>query len=92
MLDAAQTPPARASIIRVHTIRICGEYILAVQKVTGSSDLPREGQLIEFVVDGYDVSIVGTYAQHAFRSYRSVYPVERVLTWRSSGFDLSPGH
>ena len=62
-----------------------------VQTIAGSSVLPREGQLIEFVVDGYDVAIVGTYAQRAFRSHRSAYSIDQVLTWRSSGFDLSAG-
>jgi len=63
---------------------------LDVETVIGATVLPREGQLIEFIVDGYDVSIVGTFALGAFRSHRSEYAVERVLTWRSSGFDLSP--
>jgi hypothetical protein len=62
---------------------------LDIQTIAGSPVLPREGQLIEFVVDGYDVAIVGTYAQCAFRSHRSAYAIEKVLTWRASGFDLS---
>ena len=60
-----------------------------IQTSSGSAVLPREGQLVEFVVDGHEVSIVGTYAQRAFRSQRSAYAIEQVLTWRSSGFDLS---
>ncbi len=58
---------------------------MSSQTVPLSTVLPREGQLIEFVVDGHDVTIAGTYAECAFRSYHSAYAIDRVLTWRPMG-------
>jgi hypothetical protein len=58
---------------------------MSAQTVPLATVLPREGQLIEFVVDGHDVTIAGTYAEYAFRSYHSAYAIDRVLTWRPMG-------
>ena len=55
--------------------------------VTDSAGLPREGEPVEFVLDGCRVAIVGTYAQRTFRSRWSGYRVERVSSWRSADLD-----
>jgi hypothetical protein len=54
-----------------------------VQWVSSSNGLPREDQSVEFVLDGRDVAIVGTYSSHAFRSRWSGYAIARVSSWRS---------
>jgi len=59
------------------------------QGVTNSTALPYEGELVEFVLDGRKVAIVGTYAQRIFRSRLSGYHIERVSSWRSADADSS---
>lgn len=56
--------------------------------VTSSAALPQEGQPVEFVLDGREVAMDGTYVQRTFRSRWAGYEVERVHTWRSA--DWSP--
>ncbi len=58
---------------------------LAIQ----SAGLPGEGERIEFVLDGRDVAIDGTYIQRTFRSRWSGYTVERVRSWRPADVDSS---
>lgn len=46
--------------------------------------LPDEGQPVEFVLEGRDVPLAGTYVEQTFRSRWSGYAVERVRSWRSA--------
>ncbi|GAC1651681.1 MAG: hypothetical protein NVS9B15_12040 [Acidobacteriaceae bacterium] len=46
--------------------------------------LPNEGQPVEFVLEGRDVPIAGTYVAQTFRSRWSAYSVERVRSWWSA--------
>lgn len=62
---------------------------MSAQWVTSSAGLPHEGHPVEFVLDGRDVPMVGTYVEHTFRSRWSGYEVERVRTWRSADLDCS---
>jgi len=52
--------------------------------VTSSAALPQEGQPVEFVLDGREVAMDGTYVQRTFRSRWAGYEVERVHIWRSA--------
>lgn len=51
-----------------------------------SNGLPRDGEQIEFVLDGRTVAMHGTYALPAFHSHWAEYGVDRVRSWRK----LSP--
>lgn len=53
--------------------------------VATSAALPPEDKPIEFVLDGRDVAIEGTYARQTFQSRWSGYDVQRVRTWRAAG-------
>lgn len=55
-----------------------------VQSDNSYAGLPHEGQPVEFVLEGRDVPITGTYVAQTFRSRWSDYSVERVRTWRSA--------
>ena len=55
-----------------------------MQTVCDSRGLPQEGQSVEFILDGRDISMVGTYAEQTFRSRWSAYDVKRVRSWRSA--------
>jgi len=59
--------------------------------LNASAGLPREGEAVEFVLDGRGVAIVGAYAQQVFRSRWAGYGIERVSSWRSSDADSSAG-
>ena len=61
------------------------------QWVTRSAELPHEGQPVEFVLEGRDVAIDGTYAEQTFRSRWSGYAVERVHSWRSADLNSAGG-
>lgn len=52
--------------------------------VTSSAALLREGQPAEFVPDGKEVAMDGTYVQRTFRSRWACYEVKRVKLWRSA--------
>jgi hypothetical protein len=54
------------------------------QSVINSAGLPEEGQRLEFVLEGREVAMDGTYTQQTFRSRWSGYDVKRVRTWRSA--------
>lgn len=58
---------------------------MSTQSVIKSVALPHEGEQVEFVLEGREVPMVGTYAQQTFRSRWSDYDVARVRTWRSAG-------
>lgn len=49
-----------------------------------SAALPQEGQPVEFVLDGREVAMDGTYDQRTFRSRWAGYEVERLHIWRSA--------
>lgn len=55
-----------------------------VQWVKDSAGLPQEGEPVEFVLEGRDVVMNGTYVEQTFRSRWSGYAVERVRSWRSA--------
>lgn len=55
--------------------------------VNGAAGLPQEGEPVEFVLDGRDVALNGTYVEHTFRSRYSGYAIERVRSWRPVGLD-----
>jgi hypothetical protein len=57
---------------------------MSIEWIASSFGLPREGEPIEFVLDGRDVALDGTYFQQIFRSRWTGYEVDRVRTWRSS--------
>ena len=57
------------------------------QWVGSASGLPQEGQSVEFVLDGREVAMCGTYVERTFRSHWSDYPIERVRSWRPANFD-----
>ncbi len=52
--------------------------------VMSAADLPHNGQPVEFVLDGRQVAMLGTYVQQTFWSRWSGYDIQRVRTWRSS--------
>jgi len=66
---------------------------MSAQWVTSAAGLPHNGQPVEFVLDGREVALVGTYVQQTFRSRWSGYDVQRVSTWRSadSGSSVADG-
>lgn len=55
-----------------------------VQSAIDAVGLPQEGEPIEFVLEGHDVALNGTYVEHIFRLRWSGYAVERVRSWRSA--------
>ncbi len=57
--------------------------------VSSSTGLPHEGEQIQFVLDGREVAMNGTYTQQTFRSHWSNYDVARVRRWRSADPDSS---
>jgi len=61
------------------------EPSMSIEWVASSFGLPREGEPVEFILDGRDVVMDGTYVQQIFRSRWTGYEVDRVRTWRSSG-------
>ena len=59
---------------------------MCAQWVASSAELPHEGEPVEFLLDGRDVAMDGTYTRQMFRSQWSDYDVGRVRNWRL--FDL----
>jgi hypothetical protein len=55
---------------------------MSPQWVRSSALLPREGDSVEFVLDGHEVALAGTYSRQTFHSRWSRYGVQRVRTWR----------
>lgn len=60
---------------------------MSTQWVGRTTGLPQEGQSVEFVLDGHDVAMGGTYATGNFRSRWSDYAIERVGSWRAVDLD-----
>jgi len=56
--------------------------------VASSIALPPEGESVEFVLDGREVAMDGTYTQQTFQSRWSGYDVQRVRSWRPVGIPL----
>lgn len=52
--------------------------------VASSTALPPEGESVEFVLDGREVPMGGTYTHQTFQSRFSGYDVQRVRTWRAA--------
>jgi hypothetical protein len=63
---------------------------MSAQWVSSATGLPHDGESVEFVLDGRDVAMDGTYDRQTFRSRWSGYEVQRVRTWRPADID-SPG-
>ncbi len=55
-----------------------------LQWVSCSDSLPREGDLIRFLLDRRDASLDGIYVRGAFRSRWNAYDVGRVRSWRTT--------
>jgi hypothetical protein len=55
---------------------------MSAQWVTSAAGLPQSDEAVEFVLDGREVAMVGTYVQQTFWSRWSSYDVQRVRTWR----------
>ncbi len=49
--------------------------------------LPLEGQPVEFVLDGREIAMDGTYGEGVFHSHWSGYPIKRVRAWRPADSD-----
>lgn len=55
---------------------------MSIEWVTSSAALPHDGDCVEFVLDGREVPLDGTYRHQAFQSRWSEYDVQRVRSWR----------
>jgi len=60
--------------------------------VASSAELPQQGQTVEFLLDGRDVAMDGTYVHQIFRSHWSDYNVGRVRNWRLADAHPSVAH
>lgn len=60
---------------------------MPIEWTTSSAALPRDGDSVEFVLDGRSVALGGTYRHQAFQSRWSEYDVQRVRSWRNLGTD-----
>ena len=60
---------------------------MSAQWVRSSIGLPHEGESVEFVLDGREVPLAGTYLQQTFRSRWWGYETQRVRTWRPADMD-----
>lgn len=58
------------------------EKNMDTHSINRAAGLPREGEPVEFVLEGREVALNGTYVEHVFRSRYSGYAVERVRSWR----------
>jgi hypothetical protein len=61
---------------------------MSSQWVESATGLPHNGQPVEFVLDGRQVAMIGTYLRQTFWSRWSGYDVQRVRTWRSADMGL----
>jgi hypothetical protein len=57
--------------------------------VASSAALPHDGESVEFVLDGRQVPMDGTYVHQTFKSRWSGYDIQRVRTWRPADMDGS---
>ena len=61
---------------------------MSAQWVTSATGLPHQGESVEFMLDGRNIAMDGTYDRQTFRSRWSGYDVQRVRSWRLA--DASP--
>jgi len=64
------------------------EHNMSPAWVASSIALPPEGESVEFVLDGREVAMDGTYTHQTFQSRWSGYDVQRVRSWRPVGIPL----
>ena len=64
------------------------EHNVSPAWVASSIALPPEGESVEFVLDGREVAMDGTYTHQTFQSRWSGYDVQRVRSWRSASVPL----
>jgi hypothetical protein len=62
---------------------------MSAEWVFSSAALPHDGEPVEFVLDGREVAMDGTYARQTFQSRWSGYDVQRVRTWRPADMESS---
>ena len=55
--------------------------------IDSSAALPPEGEPVEFLLDGRNVPIEGTYARQTFQSRWSGYEIRRVRSWHRTDMD-----
>jgi len=58
------------------------EHNMPTAWVASSTALPPEGESVQFVLDGREVAMDGTYTHQTFQSRWSGYDVQRVRSWR----------
>ena len=61
---------------------------MSAQWVASATGLPHQGESVEFMLDGRDVAMDGTYDRQTFRSRWSGYDVQRVRSWRLADTNL----
>lgn len=64
---------------------------MSTQWVASATSLPHEDETVEFILDGRQIAMDGTYARQTFRSRWSGYEIQRVRTWRPVGIDRGVG-
>jgi hypothetical protein len=65
------------------------EKNMSAEWVSSSAALPHDGEPVEFVLDGREVALDGTYVRQTFQSRWSGYDVQRVRTWRPADMQSS---
>jgi hypothetical protein len=65
---------------------------MSAQWVTSATGLPHQGESVEFMLDGRDVAMDGTYDRQTFRSRWTGYEVQRVRTWRLVDANSAEAH
>jgi hypothetical protein len=91
----AERAPTLAVPDVVATLRVRGAKTMYTDSVKREAGLPQEGQSVEFILEGREVAMDGTYAERTFRSHWSDYAIDRVRSWRPADFhspDLDSAH
>jgi hypothetical protein len=57
---------------------------MSTEWIASSFELPRDGEPVEFLLDGRDVALDGTYVRQLFKSRWTGYEVDRVRARRTS--------
>jgi len=65
---------------------------MSAQWVTSATGLPRQGESVEFMLDGRSVPMDGTYDRQTFRSRWTGYDIQRVRTWRPADANPADAH
>ena len=65
---------------------------MSAQWVTSATGLPRQGESVEFMLDGRSVPMDGTYDRQTFRSRWTGYDIQRVRTWRLADAKCAEAH